>query len=98
MGWPRNLESVAAKRREERLGSTGRDLDRKYWAALVLYGALGLLVWFTMDPGKVMVWGKPVELRLIPLIIVGGLALRTVLARQADKIRRGGNGEGGSTP
>ena len=34
--------------------------------------------------------GKPVDLRLIPLIlIIGGLALRTVLARQAERIRRG---------
>ena len=48
-----------------------------------------------MGEGKVFVVGKPVELRLVPLIIIGGLALRTVLARQADKIRRGGD-EGGS--
>jgi hypothetical protein len=31
-----------------------------------------------------------VELRLVPLIVIGGLALRTVLARQAEKIRRQG--------
>jgi hypothetical protein len=43
-----------------------------------------------MDAGKFLVMGKPVELRLIPLIIIGGLALRTVLARSAEKIRRGG--------
>jgi hypothetical protein len=41
-----------------------------------------------MDAGKVLVWGKPVELRLVPLIIIGGLALKTVLALQAEKIRR----------
>jgi hypothetical protein len=33
---------------------------------------------------------------LIPLVIIGGLALRTVLARQAERIRRGGD-EGGSS-
>jgi hypothetical protein len=27
-------------------------------------------------------------MRLVPLIVIGGLALRTVLARQADRIRR----------
>ncbi|MFZ1014168.1 MAG: hypothetical protein WAN28_12570, partial [Terracidiphilus sp.] len=48
---------------------------------------LAAVIWFTMDAGKVDVFGKPVELRLIPLIIVGGLALRTVLAVKADKIR-----------
>jgi len=44
------------------------------------------------------VYKRQVELRLLPLIIIGGLALRTVLARQAEKIRRGGDGGGGSTP
>jgi len=70
-------------------------LDRKYWVALALYAVLALLVWFTMGEGKVLVVGRPVELRLVPLVIIGGLALRTVLARQAEKIRRGGD-EGGS--
>jgi hypothetical protein len=58
--------------------------------ALALYAVLALLVWFTMDAGKVLVMGRPVELRLVPLIIIGGLALRTVLARSAERIRRGG--------
>ena len=77
------------------LENSGSDLDRKYWVALALYAVLALLVWFTMGEGKVLVVGRPVELRLVPLVIIGGLALRTVLARQAEKIRRGGD-EGGS--
>ena len=75
---------------DSRLQSSGSELERKYWIALALYGALAVLVWFTMDAGKVVVFGKPVELRLVPLIIIGGLALRTVLALQADKIRHRG--------
>ena len=67
---------------------SGSDLQKRYPLALVLYAGLAALVWFTMDPGKVMVLGKPVELRLVPLVIIGGLALRTVLALQADKFRR----------
>jgi hypothetical protein len=70
--------------------STGSDLDRKFWVALALYAGLAALAWFTMDAGKVLVAGRPVELRLLPLIVIGGLALRTVLARQADRIRREG--------
>ena len=66
------------------------DLDRKFWWAIALYAVLAALVWFTMDAGKVIVFGRPVELRLVPLVILGGLALRTVLARQADRVRRGG--------
>ena len=55
--------------------------------ALALYAVLAVLSWFTLD-GTVLVGGRPVELRLLPLIIIGGLALRTVLALQAEKIRR----------
>ena len=86
-----NLELLNQKRREERLGSTGSELDRKYWIALGLYGVLAVLVWFTVGEGTVIVFGKPVELRLIPLLILGTFALRTVLVRQADKIRHGGD-------
>ncbi|MDR3726646.1 MAG: hypothetical protein P4K86_06365 [Terracidiphilus sp.] len=66
--------------------------------ALALYAVLAVLVWFTLDEGKVFVLGKWVELRWFPLLILGGLALRTVLARQADRIRRRGEEGGNSTP
>jgi uncharacterized membrane protein YgcG len=87
-------------RRVERksLSSTGSDLDRKYWIALALYAVLAALAWFTVGEGAILIHGRPVELRLLPLIFIGGMALRTVLARHAEKIRRGGNGGGGSTP
>ncbi|MGA3162245.1 MAG: hypothetical protein ABSC77_13635 [Terracidiphilus sp.] len=80
------------------LRSTGSEVDRKYWVALALYAALAVLAWFTVGEGAILVKGRPVELRLLPLIIIGGLALRTVLARHAEKIRRGGDGGGGTTP
>ena len=69
------------------------NLERRFPIALGLYVILGLLVWFTMGDEKVLVHGKWVDLRLLPLIVIGGLALRTVLARQADRIRRQ-NGKG----
>jgi hypothetical protein len=70
-----------------------RMLDRKYRVALILYAILAALSWFTLD-GKVPIGGRLVELRLIPLLIIGGLALRTMLAMKAEKIRR--EGEKGS--
>jgi hypothetical protein len=73
----------------------GWDLERRFPVALGLYVVLAVLVWFTMGDGKVLVMGKPVELRLVPLMILGGLALRTVVALQADRIRQGGE-KGGS--
>jgi len=89
-----NLGEVEQKRRFEGLDSSSSDLDRKFWIALALFAVLALLAWFTVGDGSVIVMGKPVEIRLVPLIIIGGLALRTVLARQAEKIRR--QGEKGS--
>jgi hypothetical protein len=74
--------------------SADTDLDRKYWAALAMFAVLAVLVWFTMGEGTVLVFGWPVELRLVPLIVIGGLALRTVLARHAEKIRRAGGKKG----
>jgi hypothetical protein len=68
--------------------SAESDLDRKYWAALAMFAVLAALAWLTMGDGSVLVFGRPVELRLVPLIVIGGLALRTVLARHAEKIRR----------
>jgi hypothetical protein len=67
---------------------TGSDLERRYPVALGLYLILAVLVWFTMGEGKVLVVGRPVELRWLPLLIIGGLALRTVIARHAEKIRK----------
>ena len=70
--------------------SAESDLDRKFWAALGMFAVLAVLVWLTMGDGSVLVFGRPVELKLIPLIVIGGMALRTVLARHAEKIRRAG--------
>jgi len=83
---------------QERLKRTGADLDKRFPVALGLYAVLAVLVWFTMDAGKIMVMGRPVDIRLVPIVIIAGLALRTVLARSAEKIRRSGNGESGTTP
>ncbi len=63
-------------------------VDRKFWVALALFAFLAALVWFTMGEGTVLVFGNRVETRLIPLIVIGAMALRTVLARQAEKIRK----------
>ncbi len=85
------MDREAAKR-------SGSDLARRYPWALALYSILAVLVWFTMDAGKVLVMGRPVELRLVPLIVLGGFALRTVVAMQADRIRSSGLKGGSPAP
>ena len=77
--------------REEQPGTrTGSEVQRRYPIALLAYGVLAVLCWFTLGEGTVQLFGKPVELRLIPILILGTFALRTVVARQADRIRHDG--------
>src|SRR5580700_6180056 len=73
--------------------SDGSDLKRRFRVALALYAVLAVLIWFTVGEEKVFVFGKPVEIRMVPLVVIGGLALRTVLALQAEKIRRAGSND-----
>jgi hypothetical protein len=75
----------------EGLKQPGGELARKFRVAMILYAILAVLSWFTLD-GKIPVGGRLVELKLIPLVIIGGFALRTMLAMKAEKIRREGAG------
>ena len=88
------VAATSAGSGREDVKRSGSDMARRYPIALVLYAVLALLSWFTLE-GRILLMGRPVELRLVPLIIIGGLALRTVLAMQAERIRRSGE-EGGS--
>jgi hypothetical protein len=71
------------------MAEAGTSLEKKYWMALVLYGALAILSWFTLD-ARIAVGGRLVELKLVPLVIIGGLALRTMVAMRAEKVRNEG--------
>ena len=56
-------------------GSSGLSFSRKTVIALVLFAALAVLAWQTMEPGK---------FRNLVFVVVGGLALRVLLgARRA---------------
>ena len=65
-----------------------RNLDQKFWMALGLYGILGAAIWFTLGDGTTVVFGKVVQIRWIPLFVIGSFVFRTVMAREAEKIRR----------
>jgi len=61
--------------------------DRKFWTAMALFGVLAVVIWFTFGDGKAVVFGKTVQLRWIPLLVVATFVFRTYIAREADKIR-----------
>jgi hypothetical protein len=90
-------KNLARERSESLSSSRGvvsqGGLERKFRLALVLYAVLAVLAWFTMGADKVPVMGRPVEMRWIPEVVVGVLVLRTLMARHAERIRRGGSGD-----
>ena len=67
----------------------GSDLERRYPIALAMYGVLAVLVWFTIGEGAVQLLGRPVEVRWVVEFILAMFVFRTVMAMQADRIRRG---------
>ncbi|HUN85512.1 MAG TPA: hypothetical protein VMU48_14110 [Terracidiphilus sp.] len=83
--------AVDAGSGREELKQSGREMNRKYMVAMVLYAVLAALSWFTLS-GKIPIGGRLVELKLVPLLIIGAFVLRTMVAMKAEKIRRQ-NGE-----
>ena len=68
--------------------SNASRVERKFWTALGFYAVLAGVVWFTLGEGTTIVFGRPVAVRAIPLFVIGTFVFRTVMAREADKIRR----------
>ncbi len=69
------------------MSGAGR-VERKYRVALALYVALGILAWTTLGSDAVPLFGRVVPLRVLPILVLGGFALRTWVAMQAERIRR----------
>jgi uncharacterized RDD family membrane protein YckC len=68
--------------------STGSELERKYWPAMAAYAILAVVAWFMIGGGTVLIGGKAVEIRVLPLIVFALMAFRTYMARLADRMRR----------
>jgi len=63
-------------------------VERRFWIALMLYGTLGAVVWFTLGPGTIRVLGRAVDIRAIPMFVIATFVFRTWIARSAERIRR----------
>ena len=81
------MSGAAHAERKSRIERKSR-LERKYGVALALYVILGILAWTTLSRQAVSVFGRAVPLRLLPILVLGGFALRTWVAMQAERIRR----------
>ena len=62
--------------------------ERKFWIAMGMYAALAVVVWFTLGEGTTSVLGRRIEIRWIPLFVLGTFVFRTYIAREAEKVRR----------
>jgi hypothetical protein len=62
-------------------------LESRFRIALVLYAVLGLLIWFTLGDATVHVGGRDVQIRWLPVLIVGAVVGKPLLYRQAERIR-----------
>jgi hypothetical protein len=63
------------------------DQRKKFYVALAVYAALGLLIWMTIDDIPLPVSSVHVTLRQLTLGILGFFVLRTVLHWRAEQIR-----------
>jgi hypothetical protein len=63
------------------------DQGKKFYVALAVYAALGLLIWLTIDNIPLLFSSVHLTLRQLTLGIVGFFVLRTVLHRRAEQIR-----------
>jgi hypothetical protein len=61
--------------------------ERRFYVALALYAVLAVLVWTTLGYSPVRIQGREVDLRIIPSLILGMFAVRTILFRQAERVR-----------
>jgi hypothetical protein len=73
----------------------GLNQDQKFWVAMGAFGVLAAVIWFTLGEGTVFAFGRPVEIKLIPLFVIGTFVLRAIVAREADKVRRRSEDEAG---
>jgi 4-hydroxybenzoate polyprenyltransferase len=61
--------------------------ERRFYIALALYAVLGVLVWTTLGYAPIRIQDREIDLRVIPSLILGMFALRTILFRQAERMR-----------
>jgi len=65
------------------------DQQKKFYVAMAIYGALGLLIWLTIDNIPLPFSAVHLTLRQLTLGILGVFVLQTVLHWRVGKMREG---------
>ncbi|MGZ4855316.1 MAG: hypothetical protein ACXVKH_08815 [Candidatus Angelobacter sp.] len=60
---------------------------KRFYVAITIYAALGLLIWVTMEDVPLPAGSGHVGIRSLTLIVLALFAVRTVLHWRADRIR-----------
>ncbi|MGZ4866261.1 MAG: hypothetical protein ACXV7C_03500 [Candidatus Angelobacter sp.] len=60
---------------------------KRFYVAITIYAALGLLIWVTMEDVPLPAGNGHVGIRSLTLIVLALFAVRTVLHWRADRIR-----------
>ncbi|MGZ4896987.1 MAG: hypothetical protein ACXV9O_11140 [Candidatus Angelobacter sp.] len=60
---------------------------KRFYVAITIYAALGLLIWVTMEDVPLPAGSGHVGIRSFTLIVLALFAVRTVLHWRADRIR-----------
>ncbi len=63
------------------------DQQKKFYVAMAIYAALGLLIWMTIDNIPLPFSAVHLTLRQLALCVLGFFVLQTVLHWRAEKIR-----------
>ena len=61
--------------------------SKRFYVAITIYAALGLLIWVTMEDVPLPVGSGHIGIRSLTLIVLALFAVRTVLHWRADRIR-----------
>jgi hypothetical protein len=63
--------------------------QRRFPIAMGMFVVLGILVWTTMQPARIGIAGRELDIRIVVSVLLGLLAFKTVLHWQAERIRAG---------
>jgi hypothetical protein len=63
------------------------EIARRFQVSMVAFAVLVAMVWLLMQPMRILISGRAVDIRWLPTLVLGMFAFRTYIHRQAERIR-----------